>query len=70
MIAFHHDLYPLGSIQSAIAQFKGLGRFKVVSRGKYHQVEILDSGLVEGQERLTNEFKNYVLFLTITHAKN
>ena len=69
-IEFSQNLYTQESIQSAVVKFKDFGKIKVFPRGKYYQVKMQDIDSAEGPERLINEFKNYVLYLTITHAKN
>lgn len=68
IIKFNQNLYTQESIQSAVEQFKGFGVRPATSRGRYYHVEMPDGDRVENLDILISEFKNHVLYLTITHA--
>ncbi len=68
VLQFHQKIYTQASIQSAIEQFRDFGSFQVSSRGKYFEVAIPESSLEGDSDMLAHEFKNYVLYLDITHA--
>jgi len=67
-IPFHKNLYTPEHLESAIEQFKDLGSLSLTSRGKYHHVRIDHTDQIEDLDRFVNEFKNYVLYLEISHA--
>lgn len=66
-IPFHKKLYSQTHLESAIEQFKDFGSLSVTSKGKYLQVQINDADQIEDFDQFTNEFKNYVLYLEISH---
>lgn len=69
-INFRQNLYAKESIQSAIKEFKDYEMRHVTSRGKYYQVEMMNTDQVEDLDVIVSEFKNYVLYLNIIHAAN
>lgn len=69
-IRFNKKLYSLKSVETAAEIYEEFARFKIVNGEKYLgvEVDIADNGEDSGQ--ITDEFKNYVLFLNINHAGN
>ncbi len=66
-IPFHKKLYSAAHLESAIEQFKDFGSLSVASKGKYHHVRIDNADQIEDFDQFVNEFKNYALYLEISH---
>jgi hypothetical protein len=69
-VQFNRNLYAAGAIRAAIKQFKDFGTFQIKSDRKNYNVKIQGKNLAENQDRLTDEFRNYVLYMVITNAAN
>ena len=69
LIKFRKNLYSNKSIQLAVEKFQEFGVFEIVTSGKYFDVTVDASDDAIDFDSLLDEFKNYVLFLELTHAK-
>lgn len=64
LLKFNKAIYGEDAIRSAIGEFSWISKMDILLKNslKYYEVEL---PAVNDVENITNEFKNYVLFLSV-----
>ena len=68
LVKFHKKIYQLKNIRSAVKAFHDFASFKVSLTRDYVEVTVDVTPAQDNRQAIIDEFKNYALFLNITHG--